>query len=129
LSCRQKESSSSKEKGEKAKSAVPDKTGTPKLVEDKIPEAELILSLDAVLDESKLKASSHRKRATESVSKLSENKRPPCRARLTNPKCDVQVKVEENSVTKSTSTNKSQFLQSYSIVDQRGIIDEFVDKI
>jgi hypothetical protein len=32
-------------------------------------------------------------------------------------------------VTKSTSTNKSQFLQSYSIVDQRGIIDEFVDKI
>jgi len=104
--------------------AVPEKIGTPKLVEDKIPEAELILSLDAVLDESKLKASSHRKRATESVSKLSENKRPPCRARLTNPKCDVQVKVEENSVTMRQLTTHN----FYSIVDQRGIIGEFFDK-
>jgi hypothetical protein len=63
LSCRQKESSSSEEKGENAKLAVPEKIGTPKLVEDKIPEAELILFLDAGLDDSQLKALSHRKRA------------------------------------------------------------------
>jgi hypothetical protein len=37
------------------------KIGTPKLVEDKTPEAELILSLDAGLDDSQLKVSSHQK--------------------------------------------------------------------
>jgi hypothetical protein len=36
-------------------------------VEDKIPEAELILSLDAGLDDSQLKVSSHQKWAAESV--------------------------------------------------------------
>jgi hypothetical protein len=124
LSCRQKESSSSEEKGENAKLAVPEKIGTPKLVEDKIPEAELILFLDAGLDDSQLKALSHRKRAAESVSKLSEEKKPPCRARRTNPKCDVQVIVEENSVTMRQLTTHN----FYSIVDQRGIIGEFFDK-
>ena len=57
------------------------------------------LSLDAGLDDSQLKVSSHQKRAAESVSKLSEEKKHPCRARRTNPKCHVQVIVEENSVT------------------------------
>jgi hypothetical protein len=66
-------------------------------VEDKTPEAELILSLDAGLDDSQLKVSSHQKRAAESVRKLSEEKKHPCRARRTNPKCHVQVIVEENS--------------------------------
>ncbi|EFX88575.1 hypothetical protein DAPPUDRAFT_233740 [Daphnia pulex] len=56
---------------ENAKLAVPDETVTPKLVEDKTPKAELIISLKI-----NQKASSHRKRKIELVSEVSEEKRP-----------------------------------------------------
>jgi hypothetical protein len=48
---------------------------------------------------SRSKDSSHRKRSAESVSDVSEEKRPPCRGRRTNPKCDFQVIIEENPMT------------------------------
>ncbi len=75
MSCRQKESSSSEDKGENAKLAIPDETVTPsKLVEYKIPKADLILSLDK-LDDSQSKTLSQRKRTVESVTEVSEEKR------------------------------------------------------
>ncbi len=52
-------------------SAVPDETVIPKLVEDKIPEAESIVFLDE-LDDSQSKASSHRKRGAESINEREE---------------------------------------------------------
>jgi len=74
--CRSRVSSSSEEKG---KGILQNRQFQTKLLLPNwwktIPETELILSLDE-LDDSQPKASSHRKRAVESVSEMSEEKEP-----------------------------------------------------
>ncbi len=74
-------------------------------MEDKIQKAELILSLDEI-DDSQSKASLHRKRAVESMSEVSEEKRPRIEQGIAliiiasaTPDATVPVMIEENSMT------------------------------